>query len=80
MAADRRRRTATLAAALTAVALTAGLVTGCDPDDKSLGDCLQQTDVIADALKGKRLDEIDITTDDDKVDKAVDDLNQAIED
>ncbi|WP_369172652.1 hypothetical protein AB5J49_33850 [Streptomyces sp. R28] len=80
MAADRPRRTAALASALAAVALTAGLVTGCDPADKSLGDCLQQADVIADSLKGERLDEIDVTTDDDKVGHAVDDLNQAIED
>jgi hypothetical protein len=29
---------------------------------------------------GKRLDEIDVTTDDDRVGKAVDDLNRAIED
>ena len=80
MAADRRRRTATFAAALAAVALTAGLVTGCDPDDRSFGDCLRQADVITDALQGKQLDEIDITTDDDRVGRAADDLNQAIED
>ncbi|MDF3144756.1 MULTISPECIES: hypothetical protein [unclassified Streptomyces] len=84
MAADRRRRPAArasvLASALAAVALTTGLATGCDPADKSLGDCLQQADVIADSLKGRHLDEIDITTDDDKVGPAVDDLNQAIED
>lgn len=83
MAAERRRRTATLATALATVVLTAGLVTGCDSADRSLG-CLRQADamadVIADGLTGKRLDEIDITTDDDRVGKAVDDLNRAIED
>ncbi|MFI5552653.1 hypothetical protein [Streptomyces sp. NPDC051738] len=83
MAADHRRRTAVLATALVTVALTAGLLTGCDSADKSLN-CLHQADamadVIADGLTGKRLDEIDVTTDDDRVGKAVDDLNRAIED
>ncbi|KUL26153.1 hypothetical protein [Streptomyces regalis] len=36
--------------------------------------------MIAGSLRGERVDEIDLTTDDDKVGKAVDDLNQAIED
>ncbi|MGW6906335.1 hypothetical protein [Streptomyces sp. NPDC054940] len=85
MAADRRRRTATLATALAAAVLTAGLVTGCDSTDKARG-CLRQADamadVIADGLTGKRIDEvdIDITTDDDRVSKAADELNRAIED
>ncbi|MER6229651.1 hypothetical protein ACFY1L_33550 [Streptomyces sp. NPDC001663] len=53
MAANRRRRrTTTLATAVAAAALTAGLVTGCDPDDvdNSL-DCVQNYDTIADSLK-----------------------------
>lgn len=83
MAADRRRRTATLATALAAVVLTAGLATGCDSADESL-DCLQQADAMADViaggLTGRRLDEVDITTGDDKVGRAVDELNRAIED
>lgn len=52
MAVNRRRRTATLATAMAAVALTAGLVTGCNPDgvDNSL-DCVRSYDTIADSLK-----------------------------
>jgi len=48
----RRRRTATIAATVAAVALTAGLVAGCNPDDvgKSL-DCVRNYDTIADNLK-----------------------------
>ncbi|MEU6349871.1 hypothetical protein ABZ896_11155 [Streptomyces sp. NPDC047072] len=48
----RRRRTFTVATALTAAALTAVLVTGCDPDDvdNSL-DCLSNADTISDSLK-----------------------------
>ncbi len=53
MAADRRRgrRVATLATTLAAIALTAGLATGCDGVDNSL-DCLQYADTIADSLGG----------------------------
>jgi len=42
----------TVATALTAVALTAALVTGCDPDDvdNSL-DCVSNADTIADSVK-----------------------------
>jgi len=52
MAVNRRRRTATLATAMAAVALTAGLVTGCNPDGvhNSL-DCVRSYDTIADSLK-----------------------------
>ncbi|MGQ4387724.1 hypothetical protein [Streptomyces sp. SAS_270] len=103
----RRRRTPVIATALAAVALTAGLVTGCDPDsfDDSLN-CLHNSDTIADSLKAiheagldaakdptrtdesidtidKNLDKIadgTESTDDDKVDKAVDDLDDAIAD
>ena len=104
MAANRRRRTATLATAVAAVTLTVGLVTGCDPDDfdNSL-DCVGNYDTISDSLKAiheagwdaakdptktdesidtieKNLDKINDKSDDSKVDKAVNDLDQAIED
>ncbi|WP_327432569.1 hypothetical protein [Streptomyces sp. NBC_01236] len=108
MAANRRhgRRTATIATIVAAVALTAGLVTGCDDVDNSLG-CLQNADTIADSLKAineagldaakdpartdESLDNIDEhlnridakigdTSDNDKVNKAVDDLDKAVAD
>ncbi|MFC7264598.1 hypothetical protein [Streptomyces lutosisoli] len=101
MAANRRRgrRTATIATTFAAVALTAGLITGCDDVDNSLG-CLQNADTIADSLKAiheagvdaakdptrtdesidKNLDKIGDKSDNDKVDKAVDDLDKAVAD
>ncbi|MDT0435852.1 MULTISPECIES: hypothetical protein [Streptomyces] len=47
MAVSRRRRFAVIAAA--AVALTAGVTTGCDAVDKAL-DCVQTADTIADSV------------------------------
>jgi phage shock protein A len=51
MATSRRRRsrTAIAAAAIAAVALTAGLTTGCDAVNKAL-DCVQTADAIADSV------------------------------
>ncbi|MGW2518127.1 hypothetical protein ACWC09_14120 [Streptomyces sp. NPDC001617] len=52
MAASRgrpRRRTTVTLAAVAAVALTAGLATGCDAVDKAL-DCVQTADAIADSV------------------------------
>ncbi|MEH0526224.1 hypothetical protein QBA75_02515 [Streptomyces stelliscabiei] len=46
MAASRRRRMTTFAGAVAAVALTAGLTTGCDAVNKAL-DCVQTADAIA---------------------------------
>ncbi|MET7731283.1 hypothetical protein ABZT02_07925 [Streptomyces sp. NPDC005402] len=48
----RRRRSFTITTALTAVALTAVLATGCDPKDvdNSL-DCVSNADTIADSIK-----------------------------
>ena len=111
MAANRRpaRRTVTVVTTLAAVALAAGLLTGCEDDDldNSLS-CLKNADTIADSLKAiheagadavkdptrtdssidtieKNLDRINDRaggdeTVDDKVGKAVDDLNDAIKD
>jgi hypothetical protein len=93
MAADlrRRRRFTTIATAVAAVALTAGLATGCDPDDpdsidNSL-DCARGYDDFVDSLRAiheapdsEKLDEIEVRTDDSKVGKAVRDLNKAIAD
>ncbi|WP_367322796.1 hypothetical protein [Streptomyces sp. HUAS ZL42] len=49
MAASRRRRTTAIAAAVAAVALTAGLTTGCDAVNKAL-DCVQTAEAIADSV------------------------------
>ncbi|AZS86989.1 hypothetical protein ACIQKE_28075 [Streptomyces griseoviridis] len=49
MAVSRRRRFAVTAAAVAAVALTAGVTTGCDAVDKAL-DCVQTADTIADSV------------------------------
>ncbi|MEU0943753.1 hypothetical protein ABZ379_13300 [Streptomyces canus] len=48
MAASRRRRI-TIAAAVAAVALTAGLTTGCDAVSKAL-DCVQTAEAVADSV------------------------------
>ncbi|MDH6488107.1 hypothetical protein M2157_004106 [Streptomyces sp. SAI-127] len=79
------RRSLTIATALTAVALTAVLATGCDPDDvdNSL-DCVSNADTIADSVKAiheagwdavkdpSRTDESIAT-----IDKNVDEINKA---
>ncbi|MFJ9563866.1 hypothetical protein ACIRQQ_28020 [Streptomyces fuscichromogenes] len=48
MSINRRRRLTALATAAVAVALTAGLTTGCDPTDSF--DCLSNADTIADSI------------------------------
>ncbi|EKX68551.1 transcriptional regulator, PF09510 family [Streptomyces ipomoeae] len=49
MAASRRRRTTAIAGAVAAVALTAGLTTGCDAVNKAL-DCVQTAEAIANSV------------------------------
>ncbi|MER5435438.1 hypothetical protein [Streptomyces sp. NPDC002588] len=105
MIVNRRRRTAVIASAAAAVALTTGLLTGCEFGDSI--DCLSNADDItdsitainkagADAIEDPSKTEDSITTieknldkihdrnhdksDGSKVDKAVNDLNAAIED
>ncbi|MFE1837386.1 hypothetical protein [Streptomyces sviceus] len=110
MTTDRRprRRTGAIAAAVAAVILTSGLVTGCDEVDGSKADstldCLQGAGTIADSLKAiheagldaakdpertkesidtiekniDKIDKVDGDTGEDKVGKAVDDLNDAV--
>ncbi|MFF7565908.1 hypothetical protein OIE43_17400 [Streptomyces pseudovenezuelae] len=103
----RPRSSLTLGTALTAVALTAVLVTGCDPDgvDGSL-DCVSHADTVADSVKAireagrdavtdpskaaesiatiernvDRINQVRDGSDDSAVDRAVKDLDQAIED
>ena len=87
----RPRRTATLATAVAAAALTTGLLTACDPTDTSNSlDCLQSWNTISDSLKAihesgtddsiTTIDKINADSDDSRVTKAVDDLDKAISD
>ncbi|MEU2735533.1 hypothetical protein ABZ656_08855 [Streptomyces sp. NPDC007095] len=80
MAADRRRgrRVATLATTLAAVALTAGLATGCDDVDNSL-DCLQNADTIADSLKAINEAGLDAAKDPTQTDKSIETINKNLD-
>lgn len=52
MTVNRRRRRRTCAIAVAALTLTAGLSTGCSPDDVDHSlDCVREHDAIADSLK-----------------------------
>ncbi|MFJ8111465.1 hypothetical protein [Streptomyces sp. NPDC096132] len=96
-----RRRTAVIASAAAALALTTGLLTGCEFGDTV--DCLSNADDITDSITAidkagaeaiddpaktedsintieKNIDKINDKSDDGKVDKAVNKLDQAIED
>ncbi|BBC34080.1 hypothetical protein SGFS_053740 [Streptomyces graminofaciens] len=98
-----RRRTAAIATSAAALALSVGLLTGCEFGDTL--DCVSNADKISDSLRDihragwdavedptktdesidtieKNLDKIDDETggDDNDVDKAVDDLSEAVKD
>ncbi|WP_330308040.1 MULTISPECIES: hypothetical protein [unclassified Streptomyces] len=77
MAANRRRgrRTATIATTVAAVALTAGLVTGCDDVDNSLG-CLRNADTIADSLKAIHEAGVDAAKDPTRTDESIDSIDE----
>ncbi|WP_416961044.1 hypothetical protein [Streptomyces sp. Agncl-13] len=87
----RIRRTAALATTAAAIALTAGLLTACDPTDpsdtsdaSSSLNCLKNWNTISDSLRAihdnESIAKIDTDSDNTKVDKAVDNLNKAISD
>lgn len=80
MAANRRRgrRTAALATTVAAVALTAGLATGCDDVDNSL-DCLSNADTIADSLKAIDQAGLDAAKDPAQTDKSIDTINKNLD-
>lgn len=80
MAADRRRvrRVATLATTLAAVALTAGLATGCDGVDNLL-DCPQNADTIADSLKAINEAGLDAAKDPTQTDKSIETINKNLD-
>jgi hypothetical protein len=84
----RRRRSLTIATALTAAALTAVLATGCDPDDvdNSL-DCLSHADTIADSVKALHEAGWEAVKDPSKtdesiatIDKNIDEINEVRDD
>ncbi|MEU6145320.1 hypothetical protein ABZ848_33855 [Streptomyces sp. NPDC047081] len=76
----RRRRIATLATTVAAVALTAGLVTGCDPDDvdNSL-DCVRNYDDIADSLKAIHEAGWDAAKDPTQTDESIDTIEKNLD-
>ncbi|MFE4756624.1 hypothetical protein ACFRIB_41605 [Streptomyces mirabilis] len=80
MAAARRRgrRVATLATTLAAVALAAGLATGCDRVDNSL-DCLQNADTIGDSLKAINEAGLDAAKDPARTDKSIETIDKNLD-
>ncbi|MET7477662.1 hypothetical protein ABZT17_25300 [Streptomyces sp. NPDC005648] len=76
----RRRRITTLATAAAAVALTAGLVTGCNPDDvdNSL-DCARNYDTIADSLKAIHEAGRDAAADPSRTDESIDTIEKNLD-
>jgi len=74
----RGRRTATIATTFAAVALTAGLVTGCDDVDNSL-DCLQNADTIADSLKAIHEAGVDAAKDPTRTDESIDTIDKNLD-
>ncbi|MHA5049897.1 hypothetical protein [Streptomyces sp. SD15] len=80
MATNRRRgrRTAAIATTVASVALTAGLVTGCDDVDNSL-DCLQNADTIADSIKAINEAGLDAAKDPARTDDSIDTINKNLE-
>lgn len=80
MTTDRRRgrRIAALATTVAAVALTAGLATGCDDVNNSL-DCLQNADTIAGSLKAINEAGLDAAKDPTQTDKSIDTINKNLD-
>ncbi|NEB00078.1 hypothetical protein [Streptomyces sp. SID13726] len=76
----RRRRSLTVVTALTAVALTAVLVTGCDPDDidNSL-DCVSNADTIADSVKAIHEAGWDAVKDPSRTDESIDTIDKNVD-
>ncbi|NGO11445.1 hypothetical protein G5C60_28535 [Streptomyces sp. HC44] len=82
MTANRRRarRTAVIATTVAGVALTAGLVTGCDPDsiDNSLN-CLQNADTISDSLKAIHEAGLDAAKDPTRTEESIDTIEKNLD-
>ncbi|KUO19684.1 hypothetical protein [Streptomyces dysideae] len=73
-----RRRIATLATTVAAVALTAGLATGCEDLDTTLG-CVQHADTIADSVKAIHEAGLDAAKDPTRTDEAIDTIDKNLE-
>ena len=82
MAANRRpaRRTVTVVTTLAAVALAAGLLTGCEDDglDNSLS-CLKNADTIADSLKAIHEAGADAVKDPTRTDSSIDTIEKNLD-
>jgi len=80
MTANRRRgrRIATIVTAVAAVALTAGLATGCENIDDSL-DCLKNADTISDSLKAIHEAGLDAAKDPSRTDESIDTIDKNLD-
>ncbi|MGY1496633.1 hypothetical protein ACW4TU_08440 [Streptomyces sp. QTS52] len=74
----RGRRTATIATAVAAVTLTAGLLTGCEDLDNSLG-CLSNADSISDSVKAIHEAGWDAVKDPSKTDDSIDTIDKNLD-
>ncbi|NEC91261.1 hypothetical protein [Streptomyces sp. SID12501] len=74
----RGRRTATIATAVAAVTLTAGLLTGCEDLDNSLG-CLSNADSISDSIKAIHEAGWDAVKDPSKTDDSIDTIDKNLD-
>jgi peptidoglycan hydrolase CwlO-like protein len=81
MATSRRRRsrTAIAAAAIAAVALTAGLTTGCDAVSKAL-DCVQTAEAVADSVTELQQAVENASNDPTQIDEALDSIDKNLDD
>ncbi|MFK4100935.1 hypothetical protein ACI2L1_12830 [Streptomyces sp. NPDC019531] len=76
----RSRRSLTVVTALTAVALTAVLVTGCDPDDIDTSlDCVSNADTIADSVKAIHEAGWDAVKDPSKAEDSIDTIDKNVD-
>ncbi|WP_329269632.1 hypothetical protein [Streptomyces sp. NBC_01451] len=74
----RGRRTATVATAVAAVTLTAGLLTGCEDIDNSLG-CLSNADSISDSIRAIHEAGWDAVQDPSKTDDSIDTIDKNLD-
>lgn len=74
----RGRRIATIATAVAAVTLTAGLLTGCEDLDNSLG-CLSNADSISDSVRAIHEAGWDAVKDPSKTDESIDTIDKNLD-
>ncbi|WP_405823370.1 hypothetical protein OG241_42420 [Streptomyces sp. NBC_01390] len=74
----RGRRSVTLVTAVAAVALTAGLLTGCEDLDNSM-DCLGNADTISDSIKAIHEAGWDAVKDPSKTDDSIDTIDKNLD-